>query len=393
MPTNPHVRLCKGIEEAVAFCAEWDTKRHLLGYDTDGVVVKANSFWLQQELGTNTRSPRWAIAFKYPAMQVRTQIKDIEVQVGRTGAITPVAILQPVAVAGVVVARATLHNEDEIRRKDVRIGDTVVIQRAGEVIPEVVEVVVSERNGTEKEFFMPTECPSCGQTLVKPAGEVVLRCPNPACPKKILGGLQHFASRGAMDIEGLGDKQCEQLILTGLVKSPSDLYFLHLQKENLLKLERMGEKLASKILENIEKSKTRPLANLIFALGIRHIGDHSSDVLASHFGTLERIRAASVEELSKVHEIGNTTAVSLFEWFANETNRETLDKLIEGGVSHRLHGMRIEQESAHTHHHGGDWHKPTGNRLRQPHGRNGNSNTLFSPQGPLPDTHRAVQYG
>ena len=333
LPANPHVRLCTGIEEAVAFCEEWDTKRHSLGYDTDGVVVKVNSFWLQQELGTNSRSPRWAIAFKYPAMQVRTLIKDIEVQVGRTGAITPVAILQPVAVAGVIVSRATLHNEDEIRRKDVRIGDTVVIQRAGEVIPEVVEVVISERDGTEKEFLMPTECPSCGQTLVKPAGEVVLRCPNSACPKKILGGLQHFASRGAMDIEGLGDKQCEQLILTGLVKTPADLYFLHLQKESLLKVERMGEKLATKILENIEKSKARPLANLIFALGIRHIGDHSSDVLASHFGTLDRIREASVEELSKVHEIGNTTAVSLSDWFANETNREMLDKLAEGGVA------------------------------------------------------------
>ena len=333
LKTNPLVQVCKGIDEAVAFCIEWDTKRHTLPYDMDGVVVKVNSFDLQQELGTNSRSPRWAIAFKYPAMQVRTVVNQIEVQVGRTGAITPVAILEPVAVAGVIVSRATLHNEDEIRRKDVRIGDTVVIQRAGEVIPEVVEVVVSERTGKEIAFVMPTECPSCATKLIKPEGEAVLRCPNAACPKKMLGGLQHFVSRGAMDIEGIGEKQCEMLLASGLVRDLADLYTLYEKKTELLSLDRMGEKLATKIIENIETSKTRPLANLLFAIGIRHIGQNGSEVLASHFGTLDRVRSATVEELAKVHEIGKTTAVSTVEWFSNPTNQAMLDRLIERGVA------------------------------------------------------------
>ena len=333
LSTNPFIHSCRGIDQVIAFCDEWDAKRHTLTYDTDGVVVKVNSFYLQQELGVNSRSPRWAIAFKYPAMQVRTVVNSIEVQVGRTGAITPVAILEPVAVAGVIVSRATLHNEDEIKRKDVRIGDTVVIQRAGEVIPEVVEVVVSARTGGEKEFLMPTECPSCSSQLVRAEGEAVLRCLNNACPKKLLGGLQHFVSRGAMDIEGLGEKQCEMLLQSGLVKDLSDLYTLHEKKSALLTIDRMGEKLATKILENIEKSKTRPLSNLLFALGIRHIGQNGSEVLASHFGTLEKVRSANPDELAKVHEIGKTTAVSAAEWFAEAGNGEMLDRLIEFGVS------------------------------------------------------------
>lgn len=333
--TNPNVRVCPDLEAVIAFCNEWSEKKKELPYDIDGVVVKVNSFALQRELGFVSRSPRWAIAYKYPALQVRTKVEAIEVQVGRTGALTPVAHLTPVAVAGVVVARATLHNEDEIRRKDVRIGDTVVIQRAGEVIPEVVEVVTSERNGDETEFFMPTHCPSCDTEVVKPEGEAVTRCPNPTCPKKVQEGIRHFVSRGAMDIEGLGDRHVEQLTQAGLVQDAADLY--DLTKEQLLPLERMGDKLATKILDNIAHSKTRPLANLIFALGIRHIGEHSAEVLAEHFGTLERLKDASVEELATVHEIGKTTAESIAAWFADPRNQAMLDRLKAAGVEAPVH--------------------------------------------------------
>ncbi len=328
--TNPNVAVCTGLDEVIAFCDAWQDKKETLPYDIDGVVVKVNSFALQRELGQVSRSPRWAIAYKYPALQVRTRVERIDVQVGRTGAITPVAILTPVAVAGVIVARATLHNEGEIRRKDVRIGDTVVIQRAGEVIPEIVEVVTAARDGSEVEFVMPTHCPSCGTELVRPEGEAVLRCPNDICPKKVKEQIQHFASRAAMDIEGLGEKQCEQLTQMGLVQDVADLYALNL--ETLLTLERMGEKLATKVLHNIDLSRTGPLASLIAGLGIRHIGEHSSEVLAAHFGTLEKLAVARVEELTRVHEIGGTTAESIFAFFAAPRNQETLAKLERYGV-------------------------------------------------------------
>lgn len=334
--TNPNVRICSGIEEVIAFCDEWGGKKAELPYDIDGVVVKVNSFALQRELaGGSTRAPRWAIAYKYPALQVKTKVESIEVQVGRTGALTPVANLAPVALAGVVVARATLHNEDEIRRKDVRVGDTVVIQRAGEVIPEIVEVVVSARTGEEVEFAMPTHCPSCGTEAVKPEGEAVLRCPNEECPKKIQERVKYFASRTALDIEGLGEKQCEQLTQSGLVRDVADLYSI--TKEQLLEFERMGEKLATKILANIDASKTRPLNRLIAGLGIRHIGEHSAEVLASHFGTLERLQAASVDELAGVYEIGRRTAESIRAFFDEPRNQETLQKLLDAGVKPQAH--------------------------------------------------------
>ncbi len=333
--TNPNVRICKDLTEIQHFCDEWHGKKSELPYDIDGVVVKVNSFALQQELGTVSRSPRWAIAYKYPAMQVRTKVLTIEVQVGRTGALTPVANLQPVGVAGVTVSRATLHNQDEIKRKDVRVGDTVVVQRAGEVIPEIVEVVIAERTGGEIEFEMPVECPVCGTKVVRPEGEAVVRCPNPVCPRKIEQQIEHFASRGAMDIEGLGEKQCEQLTSSGLVKDVADLYTL--TAEQLLQFERMGEKLAAKILASIDASKTRSLARLVFALGIRHIGDHSAEVLASHFGTMEKLQAASVEELAAVHEIGTTTAESIHAFFEDDANRALLKSLADVGVKPEAH--------------------------------------------------------
>lgn len=328
--TNPNRRVCARIEEVLEFTEEWAAGREKLNYDIDGVVVKVNSFALQRELGFVSRSPRWAIAYKYPPPQVRTKVEDIFVQVGMTGALTPVAALTPVSVGGVVVSRATLHNEDEIRRKDVRIGDTVVIQRAGEVIPEVVEVITSARTGREVVFTMPTECPACGAPVVRPEGEAVRRCPNRACPEKVRQRLQHFVSRNAMDIESLGGKRIDQLIEAGLLRDPADLYAL--TKEQMLPLERMGDKLATNILTNIEQSKTRPLNRLIFALAIRHVGEHGAEVLADHFGSLERLMNASVKELAEVHEIGRTTAESIAAFFADAENRRLIERLLAAGI-------------------------------------------------------------
>ncbi|CEK12569.1 DNA ligase, NAD-dependent [Chthonomonas calidirosea] len=330
LPTNPNIRLCSTLEEAITFCEEWATRKEELPYDIDGVVIKVNSFALQRELGQVSRSPRWAIAYKYPAIQARTKVLAIEVQVGRTGALTPVAHLEPVPLAGVIVARATLHNEDEIRRKDVRIGDTVIIQRAGEVIPEIVEVVTSERDGDEIVFQMPTHCPVCGTPVERPQGEAIARCPNPLCPARVQQTIEHFVSRNAMNIEGLGEKHIAQLIQKGLIKDPADLYYL--TKEQLLPLERMGEKLAEKILANIALSRQRPLANLIYALGIRHVGEHVAAVLADHFGSLERLQKASVEELAQIYEIGPATAESIAAWFADPQNQQMLEKLKRAGV-------------------------------------------------------------
>lgn len=330
MRTNPNVRVCANLDEVIQFCDDWATKKSELPYDIDGVVIKVNSFALQRELGISTRSPRWAIAYKYPALQVRTKLEKIEVDIGRTGALTPVAILTPVAVAGVIVSRATLHNEDEIKRKDVRVGDTVVIQRAGEVIPEIVEVILSERTGEEVEFVMPTECPVCNTPVVRPEGEAVTRCPNYDCPRQIQERIEYFVSRSAMDIEGLGSRLVAQLTANGLVRDIADIYTL--DQDKLLTLERMGEKVATKILANVEASKTRPLACLIAGLGIRHIGEHSSEILASHFGTLDRLANASVDELAKVHEIGRTTAESIAAYFQSDRAKTLLAKLDAAGV-------------------------------------------------------------
>lgn len=336
--TNPHVKLCTGMDEVAAFCEEWDSGRKSLDYDIDGVVVKVNSFALQQELGQVSRSPRWAVAFKYPPSQVRTRVEDIQVQVGRTGALTPVAHLTPVSVAGVIVSRATLHNQDEIERKDVRIGDLVVVQRAGEVIPEVVEVVVSERTGAERPFHMPARCPVCGTPVVREPGEAVARCPNASCPARIQEELEHFVSRGAMDIEGLGSRHISQLLELGLVRDVADLFSLSI--EQLVGMERMGETLAVKILGNIEASKTRPLSNFLFALGIRHIGEHAAEVLAARFGSLEPLLTASEAELASVHEIGPTMAASIQNWFADPHNQELIQKLQRLGVHPTGDGAR-----------------------------------------------------
>lgn len=328
--TNPNGRLCQGIDEVIEFCEAWKDHRHDLEYDMDGVVVKVDSVALQQELGFVSRSPRWAIAYKYPAQQARTRIEDILVQVGRTGALTPVAVLEPVEVSGVVVRRATLHNEDEIRRKDIRIGDTVLIQRAGEVIPEVVEVVLSERTGAEREFVFPTHCPICGADVERPEGEAVARCIGIACPAQGAANLRHFASRGAMDIEGLGPAQIEQLLTRGYVKDPGDLYYL--TKEQLLSLERLAEKSAQNLLDAIQGSKGRPLPRLIFALAIRHVGETVARLLAERFGSIDRLEQASEEQLNAVPGIGPQIAASIHRFFRQDETRVVLDKLRRAGV-------------------------------------------------------------
>jgi DNA ligase (NAD+) len=331
LPVNPNTRLCNGIDAVIAYVNEWADRRHHLHYDTDGVVVKVNSFALQETLGFVSRSPRWAIAFKYPPEQATTKVERIVVQVGMTGALTPVAELTPVRVGGVIISRATLHNESEIRRKDVREGDTVVVQRAGEVIPEVVEVVTSARTGAETEFVMPSACPACGAPVERRPGEAVLRCPNRDCPEKLRQRLRHFVSRGAMDIESLGGKRLDQLVDAGIVKDPADLYTL--TKKDLLGLERMGDKLADNILSAIESSRRPGLAKFIYALGIRHVGEHNAEVLAEHFGSMERLMSATEEELAAVEDIGPTIAASVVGFFNDEENRRLVQRLLDLGVT------------------------------------------------------------
>jgi DNA ligase (NAD+) len=330
-PVNPHRHACADIEAVIAFVDSWADRKNTLAYDTDGVVVKVNDYALQQELGQVARAPRWAIAYKYPALQVQTTVEDIVVQVGRTGAITPLALLAPVAVGGVIVGRATLHNADEIARKDVRVRDTVVIQRAGEVIPEVVRVVPEQRPEDSAPYAFPTVCPSCGTELVRAEGEAVTRCPNrKGCPAQLQTRFEHFVSRNALDIAGLGERHIAQLIAAGLVKDPADLFSLH--KTDLLPLERMGDKLADNVLGAIEERKHTTLARLIFALGIRHVGERAASVLAQHFGALEKLSAATVEEIDAVHEIGHTMAEEIAAFFALDETTELLRKLHAAGV-------------------------------------------------------------
>jgi DNA ligase (NAD+) len=328
--TNPYRTLCPGIEDVIRFCDEWQGKRVTLPYDIDGVVVKVNSAALQSELGAVSRSPRWAIAYKYPATQATTKILSIDVQVGRTGALTPVANMEPVEVAGVMVSRATLHNEDEIRRKDIRVGDTVVIQRAGEVIPEVVSVVLDARDGDELPFEMPTKCPVCGADVERLEGEAVARCVGIACPAQVERRIQHFASRGAMDIEGLGPAHVEQLVRLRYVQDPADLYLL--TKEQLLTLDRLAEKSAQNLLDAIDRSRQRPLPRLVFGLGIRHVGEHVARLLAEHFGSIDRLQTASEEELAAVPGVGPQIAASVARFFRQDETLVALAKLRQAGV-------------------------------------------------------------
>jgi DNA ligase (NAD+) len=329
---NENFQRHTGIDSVLAYIEKWDTDRADLPYDIDGVVVKVNDFSLQQDLGAVERNPRWAIAYKFPAQQGKTIILDIITQVGRTGVLTPVAVVQPVVLPpNSVVQRATLHNQDEINRKDVRIGDTVMIQKAGDVIPEIVSVVLAQRTNDVRPYHMPTICPACGTSVVRLPGEAAVRCPNKSgCPAQQAQRILHFVSRGAMDIEGLGDKHVLQMLERDLIKDVGDIYYL--TKSDLLPLERMGDKLADNIIGAIERSKTPPLAKFLFALGIRHVGEHTSIILANHFRTLDRLTKASLEEFAAVHEIGATTAESISAFFNSEEANELLQRLKDAGV-------------------------------------------------------------
>ncbi|MGH9940891.1 MAG: NAD-dependent DNA ligase LigA [Pyrinomonadaceae bacterium] len=337
--------LCPSIEDVILFCNRMEAERDKLEYEIDGVVVKVNSTALQDEFGATNKSPRWAIAYKYPARQATTQVSDIVVQVGRTGALTPVAILEPVLLAGSTVARATLHNEDEIKRLGVKIGDWVLIEKSGEVIPKVLKVVESKRTGAERRFRMPKKCPVCGGLVSRPEGEVVARCVAADCPAQLKAELLHFASRRAMRIEGLGDALADQLVEQKLVRDYAGLYTLTL--DQLAGLERMAEKSASNLLAQIEASKTRGLAALLFGLGIRHVGERTAGILSRHFRSLERLTGATVEELDDIPEIGLTVAQSVRDWFGDEGNRVLCERLRDLGVETALDGGTASNESAH----------------------------------------------
>jgi DNA ligase (NAD+) len=321
-----------GVDGVLAYIDRWDKERAELPYDIDGVVVKVNEFSLQQDLGALDRNPRWAIAYKFPAQQGKTVVLDIITQVGRTGVLTPVAVVKPVVLPpNSTVQRATLHNQDEINRKDVRIGDTVMIQKAGDVIPEIISVVMSERSADVRPYHMPTICPACGTFVVRLPGEAATRCPNKSgCPAQQAQRILHFVARGAMDIEGLGDKHILQMLEKELIKDAGDIYYL--SKSDLMPLERMGDKLADNIIQAIEASKTPPLAKFLFALGIRHVGEHTGQVLANHFRTLERLSTATTDELAEVHEIGATTAESISAYFQSEEAKDLLGRLADAGV-------------------------------------------------------------
>lgn len=335
---NPDVRVFTGIDGVAAYIREWGERRESLEYDVDGMVVKVNSFDLQTRLGYVARSPRWAIAYKYPAQQVTTRVNDIRVQVGRTGALTPVADLEPVEVGGVTVSRATLHNEGEIRRKDVRIGDTVVVQRAGEVIPEVVEVVKDKRTGAETVFEMYKECPVCGADVERAPGEAVSRCTDIACPAQVKERIQHFGARTAMDIDGVGPALIDQLIDSGLIHDPADLYSLMV--DQLTPLGRMAEKSAQNAIDAIQASKGASLDRLIYALGIRHVGERTAASLARHFGSIDALKSADVEEIAKVPDVGPVVAESIHTFFAQPENEAVLGKLKAAGIDPKVEARR-----------------------------------------------------
>ncbi|HEX3281057.1 MAG TPA: NAD-dependent DNA ligase LigA [Pyrinomonadaceae bacterium] len=339
---NPERVLCNSIDEVIEFANRMEAKRDELDYEIDGLVVKVNSTALQDEFGTTNKAPRWAIAYKYAARQAETQVLSIVVQVGRTGALTPVANLAPVVLAGTTVSRATLHNPDEVKRLGIRIGDWVLIEKGGDVIPKVLKVIEAKRNGAEKIFRMPRKCPVCGGEISRPEGEVVSRCIAADCPAQLEGRLLHFASRRAMRIEGLGESLVHQLVESGKVHDAGDLYSLTL--EDLAGLERMAKKSASNLLTQIEASKQKDLANLIYALGLRHVGDRTATTLARQFGSLEALSKATVEELDDVPEIGLTVAESVRDWFDDEGNLALCERLQAAGVQTKMEMTRQQTD-------------------------------------------------
>jgi len=338
---SQYVELCENVDQVRSYYDKLIDIRNDLPYEIDGMVIKVNEFELQERLGELSRSPRWAVAWKFPPQQETTKVKNIIVSVGRTGALTPVAILEPVRVGGVEVSRATLHNEDEVKKKDVRTGDTVVIQRAGDVIPEVVKVVKAKRTGKEKRFVMPDKCPVCGSKAERPPGEAIHRCTGIACPAQIKENLAHFAWKGAMDIDGVGYKLLEQMVDKKIISDQADLYFL--KKQDIMKMDRMGDKLAENILGAIDKSRNPNLNNLIYALGIRNVGYHLAGVLAKNFKSVDNLAKQSIEDLTQVHEIGPIVGESIYNFFHNPKNLKVLEKLKKGGVKFPTEKTTIKQ--------------------------------------------------
>lgn len=334
--TNPNRALCKKFDELAEFIEKMQGLRDSLDYEIDGVVVKVNQTRLQDEFGSTTKAPRWAIAYKYPAMQATTQLEAINIQVGRTGSLTPVAYLKPVLLAGTTVSRASLHNEDEIKRLNLKIGDWVLIEKSGEIIPQILQVIESKRNGSETDYEFPRNCPVCNFEAIRPEGEAVTRCSNPDCPAKIKARILYFAARKAMDIEGLGEVLVETLVDNGTVKNVADLYDLDV--EQIANLERKAEKSATKLIEQIENSKQRGLQRLLYGLDIRHVGERYAKILARHYKTIENLAAATIEELDAIHEIGLAVAVSVFNFFQNPHNQAVIERLKSAGVKTEIDG-------------------------------------------------------
>ncbi len=333
-PINPQSRLCKTIDEGIAYFREWNEKRDDLAYDADGVVLKVDAAAAREKLGATAKSPRWAIAYKFPARQATTRVEDILIQVGRTGALTPVAVLEPVKLSGTTISRSTLHNEEELKRKDIRVGDHVLIERSGDVIPQVVSVMKDRRPRGAKPFAWPTHCPVCGSKIFKPEGEVISRCMNTSCPARVRESVLHFAGRRAMDITGLGEAMVDQLLASQLVKSIPDLY--DLKRDGLTALERVGPTSAQNLLDQIEASKSRGLARLLFALGIRHVGEKMAQTLAARFKTMEALEKAKRDDLIEVEDVGLAVAESILFFFAQPENREVLGRLRKAGVKDEL---------------------------------------------------------
>lgn len=336
LKVNPLIKVCKGIEEVIKYHEEMERKREEIPYELDGVVVKVNRLDLQDVLGVLTRSPRWAVAYKFKARQETTKIRNIEVGVGRTGALTPVAVLEPVNVGGVTVERATLHNQDEVDRKDIRIGDWVIVQRAGDVIPEIVTVINDRRNGNEKPFKLPSKCPLCGSAVIR-NGAIHYCTGGLSCPAQLKEGIRHFSSKRAMNIEGLGDRHIDQFVENGVIKDVADLY--NLNKENIAGLERWADKSAQNLIEQIEKSKNTILPRLIYALGIRQVGEHMAKVLSDNFSSLDELMSASYERLMEIYEIGPETAKSIITFFKERHNRKVIEKLKKAGVKTVVSGQ------------------------------------------------------
>jgi DNA ligase (NAD+) len=330
LPVEPDWRTCQGIDEVLRYCDEWREKRHHLQFDTDGVVVKLDEVALRERIGATSKFPRWAIAFKFPAEQATTRLLRIEVNVGRTGAVTPYAVLEPVHLSGSTIQMATLHNEQDIARRDIREGDYVLIEKGGEVIPKVVKPVLTLRGEGIVPWKMPTTCPSCGSALHRPEGEAVWRCVNTACPARFRRSLEHFASRRAMDIEGLGEALVDQVVSAGLVRDFADLY--HLTVERLMALERMGRVSSENLLREIERSRQNEAWRLVYGLGIRYVGERVAQVLMEAFPSVEALEKASVDDLQRVNEIGPVVARAVREYFDEPRNRELIDRLREAGV-------------------------------------------------------------